>query len=196
MELATSFALVFVVIAGTELVDRTNFALIGLAAKNPGMPTWAGAAAAFAITTGVAVVAGTVLLAVLQPELLWLRIGGGVFLIGYAIYIGVVPEHERKLPVGRSAAGTAFLTIFLLEMGDTTQWLTIGFVFSQPSPAIVAAAALLGLWCVAASAVVIGRRLGARVEPKQLERVVVAVLLLVGVLTILVALDPGLLPSV
>lgn len=192
MDLAVSFGLVFVVIAGTELLDRTNFALIGLAAKNPPLPVWAGAAGAFLITTGVAVLAGAVLVDALRPEIVWLRVGGGLFLIGYALYIARVPESERKLPIGRTAGATAFLTILLLEMGDTTQWLTIGFVFTQPNVLVVAAAAALALICVAGTAALIGRRLGARVEPAVLERVIVVVLLAVGVFTIAAALDPGL----
>jgi Ca2+/H+ antiporter, TMEM165/GDT1 family len=196
MDLALSFALVFVVIAGTELVDRTNFALIGLAAKNPPLNVWVGAAAAFLVTTGTAVVASAVLVEVLSGEIVVLRVVGGLFLIGYALYLAAVPEAHRAAPIGRTAGVTAFLTILLLETGDTTQWLTIGFVFTQPNVLVVAAAAALGLVTVAASAVLIGSRLGARVEPKLLERVVVVVLLLVGAATILVALDPGLLPGV
>ncbi len=196
MDLALSFAVVFAVIAGTEFLDRTNFALIGLAAKNPPLPVWAGAAGAFLITTGIAVVASAVLVAVLQPEIVWLRVGGGLFLIGYALYLARVPESERRLPVGKTAGATAFLTILLLEMGDTTQWLTIGFVFTQPNVLVVAAAAAAGLLCVAATAVLIGHRVGARVEPAVLERVIVVVLLAVGALTILVALDPSILPAV
>jgi putative Ca2+/H+ antiporter (TMEM165/GDT1 family) len=196
MDLAVSFVIVFAVIAGTELVDRTNFALIGLAAKNPPLPVWAGAAGAFLITTGVAVVAGALLVDALRSEIVWLRVGGGLFLIGYALYVLRVPESERKLPVGRTAGATAFLTILLLETGDTTQWLTIGFVFTQPNVIVVGVAAAAALLCVAGTAVFLGRTLGARVEPALLERVIVVVLLTVGVLTILLALDPGLLPAV
>jgi putative Ca2+/H+ antiporter (TMEM165/GDT1 family) len=196
MDLALSFVIVFGVIAGTEFVDRTNFALISLAAKNPPFPVWVGAASAFLLTTGVAVVAGAVLVDALRPEIVWLRVAGGLFLIGYALYLARVPESERKLPIGKTAGATAFLTILLLETGDTTQWLTIGFVFTMPNALVVGAAAAVALMCVAGTAVIVGSRLGARVEPATLERVIVVVLLLVGSITIVAALYPGLFPSV
>ena len=195
MDLAASFALVFLVVGGTEFIDRTNFALIGLAARYSPVSVWAGAAAAFVITTAVAVVAGALLIDALRPELIWLRIGGGVFLIGYAVYLWRVPESERGLPAGRTAGVTAFLTILLLEMGDTTQLLTIGFVFSLGDPVLVGLAAGLALVAVAATAAFLGSRLGARFEPRALEKYVVVVLALVGLLTVVFAIEPGWIPS-
>jgi putative Ca2+/H+ antiporter (TMEM165/GDT1 family) len=194
LDLIASFVIVFAVIGGTELVDRTNFALIGLAAKNRPLPVWAGAAAAFVVTTTIAVVIGAALLAALGGQVVYLRVGGGLFLLAYAGYLIVVPESERTAPAGRTAFTTAFLLILLLELGDTTMVFTIVFVSTMPNVLVVGVAAALALVCVAGSAALIGRHLGSRVEPKALERVVVVVLVVVGVLTILLALDPGILP--
>jgi putative Ca2+/H+ antiporter (TMEM165/GDT1 family) len=41
-----SFLTVFAVIGGLELLDRTNFALISLASREPPAAVWAGAASA------------------------------------------------------------------------------------------------------------------------------------------------------
>jgi uncharacterized membrane protein YfcA len=57
---------------------------------------------------------------------------------------------------------------------------------------IVFFAAALALICVAGFASYVGSRLGARVEPRLLERVVVVILTIAGILTIVYALDPGL----
>lgn len=193
--LVSSFVIVFAVIGLTELIDRTNFALIGLAAKYRPASVWAGAAAAFWTTTLLAVGIGAALLAVLGGQIVYLRLGGGLFLLAYASYLFFVPESERRSPVGRSPFTTAFLLILLLELGDTTMVFTIAFVVTMPSAIVVALAAGLALTCVAASASIIGKRLGARLEPRALERVVIVVLTIVGIVTILYALEPGWFPS-
>ena len=194
-DLLTEFVVVFAVIGGLEFLDRTNFALIGLAAKQEPTSTWAGAASAFVATTLLAVVIGTALLAALGGHIVYLRLGGGVFLLGYAAYLVVVPEADRRPPAGRSAFATAFLLIFLLEIGDTTMIFTILFVSTTQNPVLVAVAAASALIGVAATASLIGSRLGARVEPKALERVVVAILVVAGVVTIVYALMPGWFPT-
>jgi Ca2+/H+ antiporter, TMEM165/GDT1 family len=190
--LLTSFVIVFAVIGGTELIDRTNFALIGLASKHRPLPVWAGASGAFAVTTALAVVIGTTALALLDGHLVYLRLGGGALLLGYAAYLLLVPESERATPAARSVSATAFLLIFLLELGDTTMVFTVVLVGTLANPLLVGLAAGLALASVAASAALIGSRLGAKVEPRHLERIVVAVLGVVGVVTIVYALFPGL----
>lgn len=190
-----AFAVVFLVVGGFEILDRTNFALIGLAAKNPPVPVWAGATAAFLATTGLAVGIGAALLDALGGNVFWLRLGGGVLLLGYAGYLLLVPENERRPPSGRSAWTTAFLLIFLLELGDTTMVLTIIFAGAFDAPVVVFVAAASALTLVAASGALIGSQLGPRVEPVALERMVIGILSVVGVVTILWALVPGIFPA-
>lgn len=195
VELALSFAIVFAVIGGTELFDRTNFALIGLAARERPAPLWLGASAAFAITTALAVAIGAALLAVLGGQVVFLRLGGGVLLLAYAAYLIAVPVHERGPPKGRSAVMTAFLLILLLEMGDTTMIFTIVFVSEMPSAIVVGLAAALALMTVAGFACLFGSRIASRVHPEKLERLVIVILVVVGALTIVYALDPGVFPT-
>lgn len=190
-----AFLTVFAVIAGFEFGDRTNFALIGLAAREPPWPVWTGAAAAFAATTVLSVAIGTALLTALGGQLEYLRLAGGVLLLGYAAYLFLHGEAEEKPPTGRSAGVTAFLMIFLLELGDTTMILTMNFVFSVANPLLVGVAAAAGLMLVAATACVIGSRLGARVEPRQMHQLVIVILSIVGVVTVLYALFPGSFPA-
>ena len=191
-----AFAIVFATIAGFEFLDRTNFALISFAARQPPFAVWAGAAAAFLVTTVIAVVIGGVAVALLRPEIFLVRLAGGILLLTYAGYLVLVPESERTVPAGRSVLTTAFLMIFLLELADTTMILTIGFVATYADPFLVGLAATLGLWTVAGTACILGPHIGARVEPKILEKVVIVVLVLVGVATVVYAVDPGVFPSI
>jgi len=194
-DLLTSFLIVFAVIGGTEMIDRTSFAVMGLAAKHRPVSIWAGASAAFVVTTTLAVLVGAALLDALGGHVVYLRVGGGIFLLAYAGYLLVVPESQRRTPTGRSALTTAFLLILLLELGDTTMVFTIVFVSTMPSALVVGIAAGLALVLVAASSSLIGAKLGERVEPAILERFVIVVLIVVGIATIVYALAPGVLPS-
>lgn len=190
-----AFLLVFAVVGATELIDRTSLTLIGLAARQPPLRTWAGAALAFGLTSAIAVLLGSALLDLLHGRVTYLRLGGGLFLLGYAAYLAGVSEEERRPRGGRSAFGTAFLLTFLLELGDTTMILMVVFVSAANSPLLVFGAGALALILVAGWACFLGSRLGTRLEPARLNRVIIALLVLVGVVTILYALVPGWFPS-
>ena len=192
------FAVVFVVIAVLEVFDRTSFALIALAARGHPFPSWVGGASAFVLTSAISVSVGSALSDLLGPSrIALLRVAGGLFLIGYATWLYFHPESENpdRLPrTPRTALVTAFLTIFLLELGDTTMIFQIVFV-SDFGWLLVLVAGALALIVVAAWNCFLGSRLGARLDPKLLHRVVVTVLLVVGTVTILYGLWPSAFPA-
>jgi len=192
---ATGFAVVFAVIGGLELFDRTSFALIALATRAHALGTWAGGAVAFVLTTVIAVVAGTVLTEVLGPSRIGLlRVAGGAFLLGYAAWLFYrleEPEKESEFRhTARTSFATAFVTIFLLELGDTTQVFEIVFVANWGTWVVLIAGSL-ALVVVAAWDVALGRRIGTRVEPRLLRKIVIVVLVIVGVVTIAFGLAPS-----
>ncbi|HYB77677.1 MAG TPA: TMEM165/GDT1 family protein [Thermoplasmata archaeon] len=192
------FAVVFGVIAVLEVFDRTSFALIALAARSHPFQVWVGGALAFVLTTSISVTAGTALSQALGPTHIgWLRVAGGLFLVGYALWLYFHPELDdpNRIPrTARTALTTAFATIFLLELGDTTMIFQIVFV-SDFGWLIVLTAGALALVTVAAWDAFLGSHVGARLEPKLLHRVVVVVLLVVGVVTIAYGLVPSAFPA-
>jgi putative Ca2+/H+ antiporter (TMEM165/GDT1 family) len=192
------FAVVFAVIGGLEFSDRTSFALIALSARSHPFQNWIGAASAFVLTTSISVTAGAALADVLGPGRIGLlRVAGGIFLIGYAGWLYFHPESEdpNRLPrTPRSAMLTAFATIFLLELGDTTMIFEIVFV-ANFGWLIVLIAGSLALILVAAWSAYLGSHLHGRLDPHLLHRVVVAVLVVVGSVTIVYGLAPGAFPS-
>jgi len=195
----SGFAIVFVVIAVLEVFDRTSFALIALAARSHPFQVWVGGATAFVLTTAVSVTVGTALSEVLGPSRIGLlRVAGGLFLIGYAVWLYLHPESDdpNRIPrTARSAFVTAFLTIFLLELGDTTMIFQIVFV-SDFGWLIVLVAGALALVTVAAWDAYLGSHIGTRLDPKVLHRVVVSVLIIVGAVTIAYGLAPGAFPTI
>ncbi len=197
-EWVDGFAVVFLVIAALELFDRTSFALIALAARSHPIQTWMGAAVAFVLTTSISVTVGTALAEVLGPGRIgWLRVVGGVFLIGYAVWLYFHPDSEdpERIPrTARSVILTAFATIFLLELGDTTMIFQIVFV-SDFGWLTVLVAGSLAMVVVAGWDAFVGARLARRLDPRLLHRVVVVVLLVVGAVTIAYGLVPSAFPT-
>jgi len=191
------FVVVFGVVGGLELIDRTSFALIGLSARLRPFGAWLGGAAAFVATTGIAVAVGAALEGFLGGgRIEWLRVAGGAFLIGYAAWV-LRGHDEGEAPARtdlRGAFAAAFLTIFLLELGDTTMIFEIVFVPSFGWLAVLTAGAL-ALVTVAAWDVWLGHRIGLRLSPATVRRVVAAVLFVVGAFTLAYGLAPSAFPS-
>ena len=185
------FLVVFAVIGGLELVDRTNFSLIALAARQSPWRTWAGGALAFIATTAISVSVGAAFVAAVGASgVSYLRVGGGSFLDAYAVWLWFQKEEESPtLRTGHSAMIAALTTTFLLELGDTTMIFQIVFVTAY-GWLVVFAAGALALVMVAAFASFVGSQVGARVDPKLLKRIVVTVLIVVGAVTILYGLEP------
>jgi len=196
--IATGFLIVFLVIAGLELFDRTSFALIAFASRSHAYASWAGATIAFLLTSALSVSVGAALVNALGPGRIGLvRVGGGIFLVGYAIWVYFHVEGEESPHLRQnfhSALVAAFVTIFLLELGDDTMifeilfvanwgWLT---VFLAGSAALIA----VSTWNV-----YLGRTIGDRIPARLLNRVVVVVLLIVGALTIGYGLAPNAFPT-
>ncbi len=193
----SGYLVVFAIVGGFELFDRTSFSIIALAARGHPVPTWAGGAVAFVASTGIAVSVGAALVALLGPSRIGLvRVGAGTFLIGYALYLWYRgPEGSGGASVTRRTAFlTAAATVFLLELGDTTMIVEVLFVTTWGWVVVLVAGAA-ALITVAAWAAWLGGRLGTRVEPMLLHRIVVAVLIAVGAFTIAYGLAPGAFPT-
>jgi putative Ca2+/H+ antiporter (TMEM165/GDT1 family) len=187
------FLIVFAVVGGFELFDRTSFATMALASRHHPVPTWGGAAIAFVASSAIAVSVGAALVAVLGPGRIGLvRVAAGSFLIAYALWLAYRgPDVETQgATSARTAFVAAFATVFLLELGDTTMIVEILFV-TDWGWLLVFVAGSLALITVAAWAAWLGNRLGTRVEPVLLHRIVVVILLAVGALTIAYGIAPG-----
>ncbi len=192
------FAVVFLIIGGLEIFDRTGLALIAYATRAHAFASWAGAALAFVVTSALSVSVGAVLLSALGPSRIGLvRVAGGIFLLGYAAWVYFHPDEEEELRRRedvRSALVAAFVTIFLLELGDSTMIFEIVLV-ADWGWLIVFLAGSAALAVVAAWNVTVGRALGSRISARRLNTIIVVVLTIVGALTIAYGLAPGAFPS-
>ena len=175
---------VFVVIAIAELPDKTMIATVLMGSRGSPRWVWLGAACAFLIHVGFAVVAGQLLTRLPHTAL---EIVVTVLFAGGAAWLLFVPEREEaergerealNEPSGRGyrVALSAFGVILVGEFGDLTQLLTVNFVAKTHEPASVAVGAAAALLMVSAIAAFSGRAL-VRVVPSSVIRKVGGVVL-------------------
>jgi putative Ca2+/H+ antiporter (TMEM165/GDT1 family) len=153
---------VFVLIFLGELPDKSMFATLVLGTRGRPLAVWAGAASAFFIHVGIAVLAGGLLS--LLPHPVVAGIAAALFLGGavYVLHEGEEESAEEAVEavqtVGRHRMFvTAFLVIFVAEWGDITQILVANFAARYAEPVEVGIAAVLALWLVAGLAVMASR---------------------------------------
>jgi putative Ca2+/H+ antiporter (TMEM165/GDT1 family) len=162
---------VFALIVPAELPDKTMIATLVLSTRYPPVPVWVGVAAAFAVQTGTAVVAGG--LVSLLPKQPVHAVTAALFATGAVLLLmsgeakteeeaeEVESELAREptVPSFRRAALTSFGILFAAEWGDLSQILTANFAAKYGDPAGVFIGAWVGLAAVAALGVVGGRTL-------------------------------------
>jgi Ca2+/H+ antiporter, TMEM165/GDT1 family len=151
-----------------ELPDKTMFASLVLSTRGRPVLVWLGAAAAFAVHVVIAVSIGVALFRILPHRVVDAAVSL-IFLAGAALAVwDSVRERRRGVGSQAQAAGsgrggrtvlTAFVVVFVAEWGDLTQILTANLAARYNSPLSVGVGALLGLWAVAALAVVSGTSL-------------------------------------
>jgi Ca2+/H+ antiporter, TMEM165/GDT1 family len=184
MAAAKLFVSIFAVIFVAELPDKTALASLVLATRHRALPVLAGAAAALAIQSLVAVIAGS-LLGLLPPRAV--HIGSGVLFLVSAIVMWRKHEEEPEAgkdgdQVGFAKAFTmSFMVVFVAEWGDLTQIATAGFAAHSRQPVLVFCAATAALWAVAALAVIVGKHAGHLMNPKITQKVAAVLFALVGV---------------
>jgi len=177
---AATFATVFV----AELPDKTALASLVLATRRRPSGVFAGAAAAFAVQSAVAVAFGGLLSRLPRA---WVRGGAGVlFLVFAAAMWRRRPEAEGTETSARDdafwpAAMAAFLVIFAAEWGDLTQLATAALAAEANRPLTIFLAATTALWSVSALAVLAGSRLGRTFDPRRLEVAAAVLFALIGV---------------
>lgn len=196
-DLLDSALLVFATIFAFELVDRTNFAVVGLAVRHDPALVWLGAVGAFFVSSMLAVAIGYVLVAVVPAYLAYVKIVGGLVLVVFGVrgWVGRTEEARASARSGgegevapRKVWLAAFSVVLFLEMGDNTQVLTILLVGQTREAVVVFVAAWLALISVAAIGASGGRALRTRVAAERLNRLLSAMLMAVGAFTLALGL--------
>lgn len=182
---------VFVIICLAELPDKTALASLVLGTRYRPLHVFTGAAAAFAIDTGLAIAAGSLL--TLLPHLVLQVIVAALFLLGAVLLLRGRHAHGEehlaipggKKPTFARVAATSFLVIVIAEFGDLTQIVTANLAAHYHDPVSVGAGAVLGLWAVAALAIVGGRGLLRLVPITAITRAAAAIMIVLAAVSLI-----------
>lgn len=161
----------FGVVLLAEMGDKSQLVCMALAARHRHWPVLAGATVAFVLLNTIAVLFGTGL-SHWVPE----RIVAGAVAVLFAVF-GILllragREDEDDQFVERTGHGvffTAFLMIFLAEMGDKTQIAVAGMASTMPAAAVWMGATL-ALIATSALGVLAGRKFLRRMPMRRLHQ--------------------------
>jgi Ca2+/H+ antiporter, TMEM165/GDT1 family len=172
-----AFGSAYVAVFLLELPDKTTALTLVLAGRFRGRAVLAGAAVAFAAQAIIAVTLGSAIR--LLPERVVAAAIAVLFGIGAVLLLreslatdrdaAATPDPRPPTPFPRAAA-ISFGTLFLAEWGDASQVTAIGVAARYAEPVAVGLGAFLALLSVSVLALLVGRKLRARVPAHLIQR--------------------------
>jgi putative Ca2+/H+ antiporter (TMEM165/GDT1 family) len=150
---------------------------------------FSGVAAAFAVHVALAVAAGTLL--GLLPHRILQAVVAAVFLLGAVLLLR--GRHEQALEEDRDRVGfwrvaaTSFTVILVAEFGDLTQIVTANLAAKFHNPFSVGIGSVLGLWAVAALAILGGQGLLRLIPIRWIVQVAALVMLVLAAVSLIAA---------
>lgn len=183
----TTFGLIFL----AELGDKTQLTAMALALRYPWQRIFVGIAAAFVVLNLAAVVVGKVLFLLLP--IFWVTLVSGLLFLyfGYSTLRHACDSDDDEGGAPRTAATaarTAFIMIFMAELGDKTQLVTASQAAqhsqSLSGMAAVFASSTLALWSVSLLGIFAGKQLVRFVPLCWIHRSAGFMFLLFGVLAL------------
>jgi len=189
-----TFATIAATLFVTELTDKDALLLIAVSTKVRARLAFSAGATAFIITTTIIVTVGSLIVAAVPVE--WIRLAGGVVMIGYGLWearglMGKEAVERQESRIARSgSAWRVFLALVgslaLLDLaGDATEVLTVVLVAQYGAALFVFSAVCSGLISAAAVETALGNRLGKVLTPKRLQITSVAIFVLLGLAIVL-----------
>jgi len=158
----STFGLIFL----AELGDKTQLTAMALALRYPWQRIFVGIAAAFVVLNLAAVVVGKVLFLLLP--IFWVTLVSALLFLyfGYSTLRHACDsedDHHDHPRTAATAARTAFIMIFMAELGDKTQLVTASQAarhsYSLAGMSTVFAASTLALWTVSLLGIFAGKQL-------------------------------------
>lgn len=189
---------IFAAVAVLQLPGKSNFGVITLATRHPHREVFVGATLGLSLATVISVTLGYGAETLLAPYLAWVKVAGGAVLVAFGVREilrgpGAIRGTEERELSRRQVWSLALGLTFLLEMGDTTQILAIVFVASTGNVVLVYLAVTAALVVVAAVSAAGARYLSERIPEGRLRFALGALLIVVGIATIVLTFWPKIL---
>lgn len=175
-----SFGLTFI----AELGDKTQLAILTLAARFGWLPVFLGAAVAFAVLDALAVTVGVVL-ARFIPEEVIRYVSAAVFIIFGLLSFrpdNDEEEEEAKEAGGRGPFLTSLAMVALMELGDKTQLSLVALTSKYRAPFFIFLGGTLALLLTSFIGAILGKGLSRIVPLKWIRWLSGAVFIIFGVL--------------
>ncbi len=165
-----------------ELGDKTQLAVLTLASKHK--EHWHlfwGAMLGFLLVDGIAIIFGGIITEYIP--LFYLKMLAGIIFIVFGI-LTLRSEDGNPLPLKNNGTFTsAFALIFVAELGDKTQIASAVFA-TQYNPLFVFVGVMLALALLTGSAIIVGKKLKEKVNPKHIGIASGIVFILIGLVTL------------
>ena len=158
----STFGLIFL----AELGDKTQLTAMALALRYPWRRIFVGIAAAFFVLNLAAVAVGKILF--LMLPIFWVTLVSALLFLyfGYSTLrhaCDADDDDDAPPPTAATAARTAFIMIFMAELGDKTQLVTASQAAQHSDSlmgmSMVFASSTLALWCVSLIGIFAGKQL-------------------------------------
>jgi Ca2+/H+ antiporter, TMEM165/GDT1 family len=181
-------AVVFGTVAVVELPDNSGLASLVLGTRYRPAGVFAGTAAAFAVHAALAVTAGSLL--ALAPHKIVQIVVAAVFLAGAVLVLRADRDDdgEARLEAGATGfwpvAATSFGVILLAELGDLSDITMANLAARYHDPVAVGIGSVLGLWLVAALAIMGGRGLQRILPMRWISRLAALVMVVMAGITL------------
>jgi putative Ca2+/H+ antiporter (TMEM165/GDT1 family) len=161
-----------------ELGDKTQLVALGFGARYRLAPVLLGVVLAYAASSFVSVLVGTVLGAALPTRAI--GIAGGLLFLGFAAWNlrqedeeaeGRAEAGDEPVALGRPHGGLVLsiaIAMFVAELGDKTM-LATATLAAQGNPVLVWIGATVGICLSGAVGVLVGRSVGARLPERAIR---------------------------
>ena len=176
----------FIAVLLAEIGDKTQIMTLALAARNRAvLPVFVGSVLGEVSANSIGVVIGTFLGIAIPLDIVSL-IAGAVFIIFGILNIVKKEEEEEKVPQAKTKSMllSAFYLIFLAEMGDKTQILTLGLSAQYQNPITVLIGLSLAFMTISSVGALLGER-ASKILPMKWIKIASGVLFIIfGILFI------------
>ncbi len=172
----TAFGLTFI----AEMGDKTQIAILTLAARHGYIPVFLGAALAFVFLNAISVGIGSAF-AQFLPKIAIRIIAASIFII-FGVRSFREKENEEKISKSRNAFFGTFAVVSLMELGDKTQLALVALTSKMGQPVFIFLGGTLALWLTSFMGAIAGKALSKLLPFKTIKIASGIVFLCFGIL--------------
>ena len=175
------------VVALAEIGDKTQLLAFVLAARfRKPLPIIVGILCATLINHGLAGALGAWITGAVDPGVLrWVLGASFIAMAVWTLIPDAIEDEETRAATRFGVFGATFITFFLAEMGDKTQFATIAMAAHYADAVWVVAGTTAGMLIADVPAVLLGDRLANRIPMRLVHAIAAAIFALLGLATLL-----------